>query len=55
MGSAVCDVLSEHMPTPVSKIGINDVFGQSGTASGLMAEYGLDYKGIARAIREKLG
>ncbi|MCH4153748.1 MAG: transketolase family protein [Saccharofermentans sp.] len=55
LGSAVCDVLSEHMPTPVSKIGINDVFGQSGTASGLMAEYGLDYKGIARAIREKLG
>ena len=32
LGSAVCDALSEKAPTPVKKIGIYDVFGESGPA-----------------------
>ena len=32
LGSAVCDVLSEQVPTKVLKIGINDTFGESGPA-----------------------
>ena len=32
LGSAVCDVLSEKLPTPVKKIGVYDVFGESGPA-----------------------
>lgn len=32
LGSAVCDALAEKCPTKVCKIGINDVFGESGPA-----------------------
>ena len=38
--------LSEKAPTPVLRIGINDVFGESGTAAQLVAKYGLDGEGI---------
>lgn len=41
LGGAVCECLSEHKPTPVKRIGTNDVFGQSGKESELMVEYGL--------------
>ena len=36
LGSAVCDCLSEKAPTRVVKIGINDVFGESGPALELL-------------------
>ena len=36
LGSAVCDVLCEEAPTKVLKIGINDVFGESGPALELI-------------------
>ena len=42
LGSAVCDCLSEKLPTRVMKIGINDVFGESGPAVELVKKYGLD-------------
>ena len=42
LGSAVCEFLSERYPTKVKRIGINDEFGQSGTAKELMAFYGLN-------------
>ena len=41
LGSAVCECLSENMPTWVKRIGTNDVFGQSGQSSELMSKYGL--------------
>lgn len=41
LGSAVCECLSENYPIPVKRIGTNDVFGQSGKDTELMAEYGL--------------
>ncbi|HIT61175.1 MAG TPA: transketolase family protein [Candidatus Fimousia stercorigallinarum] len=50
LGSAVCDVLSEKCPTQVLKIGINDEFGHSGPALDLIAEFGLDAKGIAEKV-----
>lgn len=50
LGSAVCDVLSEKCPTPVKKIGVNDEFGHSGPALDLIAEFGLDGKGIAEKV-----
>ena len=50
LGSAVCDILSERQPTPVLKIGINDEFGHSGPAADLIAEFGLDGKGIAEKV-----
>ncbi len=54
LGSAVCEALSEFCPVPVKRIGIQDVFGESGPAAGLIEKYGLDGKGIAVSIREWL-
>lgn len=54
LGSAVCDVLSEHCPTPVRKIGVQDVFGESGPAVDLLAKYGLDAAGIEKVVSEFL-
>ena len=52
LGSAVCDVLSEQAPTKVMKIGINDVFGESGPAAELLVKYGLDTESIYQKIKE---
>lgn len=54
LGSAVCDVLSEELPTKVVKIGVNDVFGESGTAAQLVEKFGLDGKGVAASIAKHL-
>lgn len=51
LGSAVCDCLSEKAPTPVLKIGVNDVFGESGPAVKLIAKYGLDAEGIYNKVK----
>ena len=54
LGSAVCDVLCENNPVPVCKIGMNDVFGESGSAAALVAKYGLDADGVYRKVKEFL-
>jgi len=52
LGSAVCDCLSEKLPTPVKKIGMYDVFGESGSAAALVEKYGLDAKGVYKSVKE---
>lgn len=54
LGSAVCDVLAEEYPVPVKKIGMQDVFGESGSAAALVEKYKLDGKGIYEQIKEFL-
>ncbi len=54
LGSAVCDCLSAKAPTPVCKIGMQDVFGESGSASDLVRKYGLDAEGIYKSIKSFL-
>ena len=54
LGSAVCDVLCEKLPTPVKKIGIQDVFGESGSASALIHKYQLDAEGIYNQVKEMI-
>ena len=54
LGSAVCDVLCEEYPVPVKKIGMQDVFGESGSAAALVEKYKLDGKGIYQQIKEFL-
>ena len=51
LGSAVCDVLSEKLPTRVMKIGINDTFGESGPAKELIVKYGIDGASIAAKVK----
>lgn len=50
LGSAVCDALSENDPVPVLKIGINDVYGRSGSAKELLREHELDSESLANRI-----
>jgi transketolase len=50
LGSAVCEVLCEELPTKVLKIGINDTFGESGPAAQLIKKYELDSSGIYNKI-----
>ena len=52
LGSAVCDCLCEKAPTKVLKIGINDVYGESGPAVELIKKYGLDSEGIYAKVKE---
>lgn len=51
LGSAVCDALCAKQPVPVLKIGVQDVFGESGPAVALLEKYGLDAKGIYAQIK----
>jgi len=51
LGSAVCDVLSAKAPTKVLKIGMQDMFGESGPAVALLEKYKLDGKGIYEQVK----
>ena len=55
LGSAVCDVVSESLPTKVIKIGVNDEFGHSGPAVDLLKEFGLSSENIVKTAKEALG
>ena len=54
LGSAVCDALCKNYPVPVMKIGMQDVFGESGSAAALVEKYKLDGKGIYEQIKDFL-
>jgi len=57
LGSAVSEVLAENLPVPVERVGVRDVFGESGTPEELLVKYGLSVNDIAaaaeRVIRRK--
>ncbi|NMA06330.1 MAG: transketolase family protein, partial [Ruminococcaceae bacterium] len=46
LGSAVSEFLSEEYPVPVIKIGVNDVFGESGPGAEVLKKYGLSVENI---------
>ncbi len=52
LGSAVAEVLGEHRPTPMRRVGVRDVFGTSGQPDELLAHFGLDATDIAAAARD---
>ena len=54
LGSAVCDCLCANLPTPVYKIGMQDVFGESGSAADLMVKYEIDGAGVYKQVKEFL-
>ena len=51
LGSAVSECLSEKQPTKLKRIGVNDVFGESGPALELLAKYGLDAESIYKKVK----
>ena len=54
LGGAVCETLCEKCPTPVYRIGMHDVFGESGSAAALIHKYELDAEGIYRQVKDFL-
>lgn len=52
LGSAVAEVLVEHYPIPMRKVGIEDRFGQVGTQEFLQKEYGLTAEKIIEKASE---
>ena len=54
LGSAVCDALCAKYPVPVKKLGMQDIFGESGSASALVEKYHLDGKGVYADIKDFL-
>lgn len=49
LGDAVLSALAES-PVPTRKLGVDDVFGESGPAVDLLHKYGLDAAGVVRAV-----
>ena len=54
LGSAVTEVVSEKNPATVHRLGMQDVFGESGSWSALLEKYELDAKGIYNQIKKLL-
>ena len=54
IGSAICEALSENCPTKVTRLGIKDVFGQSGEQRELMHYYRLTADELAEDIEKIL-
>ena len=52
LGEAVCGVLSEKLPTPVKRIGVNDEFGHSGPAAQLLQQFGLCAEHIVEVAKD---
>ncbi len=55
LGEAVCSLLSEKLPTPVKRIGVNDEFGHSGPAVPLLKQFGLSAENIVKTAKEFCG
>ena len=55
LGEAVCSLLSEKLPTPVRRIGVNDEFGHSGPAVPLLKQFGLSAEHIVEVAKEFCG
>jgi len=54
LGSVVADVVTETYPTKVVKIGINDVFGESGTPAALLEKYGMTANNVVKVVKENM-
>ena len=52
LGSAVSEVVSEECPVVVKKVGVKDVFGESGTPAELLEKHGLTAKHIVESVKE---
>ena len=50
LGGAVAEVLGDHMPAPLLRIGMQDRFGESGTPAELLEHFGFDEKAIAKKV-----
>ncbi|MBN1110056.1 MAG: transketolase family protein [Methanomassiliicoccales archaeon] len=49
VGTLVAAVLAEHRPTPMERVGMRDVFGESGGSDELMREFGMGTSDVLAA------
>jgi transketolase len=54
LGGAVAETLGEHHPTPLRRVGLHDVFGESAPNTPLLEKYGLTPRRVADAARDLL-
>lgn len=54
LGSVVSEVLSEELPVPVLKIGVQDVFGESGLPNQLLEAYGLTAANVVEKVKKAI-
>lgn len=54
LGGAVAEVLGEHHPVPLKRIGVQDSFGESGTAQELWEKHGLTPENIMTQINNRI-
>ena len=54
LGGAVAEVLGECYPTPVKRVGIGDVFGESAPNEPLLEKYGLTSSHVVAAVKEQI-
>jgi transketolase len=52
LGGAVAECLSENYPTKMVRVGVNDVFGESGEPDELIAHFGMDTPSIIAAAKK---
>ena len=52
MGSAVAEYLSTEYPTKIMRLGVQDMFGQSGKQTELIEHYGMDKKTIIKGAKK---
>jgi transketolase len=52
LGSAVAEVLVEHKPVPMKRIGVRDTFAESGPYLEIIKKYGMSAAHIAQAVQE---
>ncbi|MFH1387256.1 MAG: transketolase family protein [bacterium] len=51
LGGAVTEIVVENKPVPMARIGMRDVFGESGKPEELLVKYGLTAEEIAKAVK----
>lgn len=54
LGSAVAEVISEHHPVKMKRVGVLDTFGESGEPRELMEKYHITAADIVKAVKEIL-
>ncbi|NTU56406.1 MAG: hypothetical protein HGA79_09175 [Anaerolineales bacterium] len=54
IGGAISEICGREFPVPIEYVGVNDVFGESGSPEIIMEKYGLSAHAIARAVKKSI-
>ena len=52
LGGAIAEVLGEHYPVPLVRVGVQDTFGESGKPAELLVKYGLTAQDLVQAVHK---